>query len=206
VLKQDNECYTITNASENDSDASVTMPQILLTFGNHALAGVLAIVAFYLSLVTTSLPPAPHEQPAINRAVAILEEKGFTKEVFLLKNTVTFRSTDHWLNALVEKENAYASTNFPFQIITVYPDFHVKAADDVERAMVLLHEARHLMGEGEKEAYAYVWQNREKLGWTQLSHGTTPTYITISELTREYSPELFTCPDGLWNDCTQIVE
>ncbi|MBA2379426.1 MAG: hypothetical protein H0V76_07610 [Blastocatellia bacterium] len=194
------------DAAASGATVDTSMPQILLTFANHAMAGVLAVVAFYLSLVTTSLPPAPHEQPAIDRAVAILEEKGFNREVFLLRNTVTFRSTDHWLNAIVEKENAYASTNFPFQIITVYPDFHVKTVDDTERAMILLHEARHLMGEGEKEAYGYVWQNRHRLGWTQLSHGTTPSYITVSELTREYAPELFTCSDKLWGDCTERGE
>ena len=106
---------------------------------------------------------------------------------------------------MVAKENSYAATNFPFQIVTLYPDFFTKAADDTERAMVLLHEARHLQGDSETEAYAFVWNHRVQLGWTQLSHGTTPTYITIFNQTRENTPELFTCSDKVWNDCTESI-
>ena len=71
--------------------------------------------------------------------------------------------------------------------------------------MVLLHEAQHLKGGDEKAAYSFVWQNRERLGWTQLSHGTTPSYITIEQQTREFAPELFTCRQNLWSDCTETL-
>src|SRR5690606_31813206 len=121
MLKQDTRCYTIKNSSASTAahPARNIMTQIVLIVANHATAAVLAVLAFHLSLVTTSLPPAPYEKPALERAIAVLEEKGFENEVFLLRNTVTFRGTDHWLNAMVEKENAYASTNFPFQIVTL---------------------------------------------------------------------------------------
>ena len=208
VLKQDRQCYTIDNSSAKAEPrpARNLMTQIVLIVANHAMAAVLAVLAFHLSLVTTSLPPAPYEKPALDRAVSLLEEKGFDKEVFLLRNTVTFRGTDHWLNSLVEKENAYASTNFPFQIVTLYNDFYTKTTDDTERAMVLLHEARHLMGENENEAYAYVWKNRHRLGWTLRTHGTTASYITIEQQTREHAPELFNCPDRQWMDCTEFAK
>lgn len=170
---------------------------------SHAAAAVLAVIAFYLSLVATSLPPSTGGQRQIDRAIQLLADRGFSDEVFLLKGTATFRSTDHWLNSFVEKENAYASTNFPFQIVTVYEDFYSKTADDTERAMVLLHEARHLMGENENEAYAYVWRHRRKLGWTMRSHGATESFVTIEQLTREYAPEIFNCPDRPWEDCTE---
>jgi hypothetical protein len=180
---------------------------VLLAFlqqlGNYAASVVLALVAFYLSLLTTSLPPPAHERAAIDRAVTLLADKGYDEEVFLLRHTVTFRGTDHWLNNFVPKENAYASTNFPFQIVTLYPDFYSKAVDDTERAMVLLHEARHLMGENENQAYAYVWRNRENLGWTLATHGTTESYVTIEQQTRENAPELFNCPEKPWDDCTE---
>jgi hypothetical protein len=179
------------------------LKQIAKTIANHATASVLAIVVLYLSLVTTSQPVMDYERPNIERAISVLAEKGFEREVFLLRNTTTFRRSDHWLNGLIFSERAYAATNFPFQIVTVYADFYVKAADDTERAMILLHEARHLMGEGEPEAYAYVWQNRERLGWTLLTHGTTPVFVTIEQQTRETAPELFECTDRLWNDCTE---
>lgn len=205
TLQNVGQCYTILNNRLMRS-CRLAKPVVIAIFqhlANHTAAAVLAVVAFYLSLLTTSLPPAPQDRPAIDRAIAILEEKGFNNEVFLLRNTVTFRSTDHWLNSLTPKENAYASTNFPFHIITLYGDFYTKTVDDTERAMVLLHEARHLVGENENEAYAYVWKNRHQLGWTIRTHGTTPSYITIEQQTREMAPEIFNCPDNLWMDCTE---
>ncbi|HEY2866837.1 MAG TPA: hypothetical protein VGJ02_07085 [Pyrinomonadaceae bacterium] len=168
-------------------------------------AAFLAIVAFYCSLLASSTPLWPADRVEVDRAISLLEHKGFDREVFLLRHTVAFRSSDNWLNRVTKQDNAYAATNFPFQIITLYPDFYSKTTDDTERAMVLLHEAQHLKGGDEKAAYSFVWQNRERLGWTQLSHGTTPSYITIEEQTREYAPELFTCRQNLWSDCTETL-
>jgi hypothetical protein len=107
---------------------------------------------------------------------------------------------------MIFKENAYAATNFPFQMITLYPDFYHKAKDDTERAMILLHEAQHLQGADEQEAYAYVWKNRTRLGWTQITYGGTPTYIDVAGLTRENAPALFTCTQKVWNDCTENLQ
>jgi hypothetical protein len=170
-----------------------------------ALCAAIALGVFYSSLIATSQPITAEEYSEVNDALELLEAKGFEREVFLLRNTAQFRRSDNWFNSAILKADSYAATNFPFQIITLYPDFYSKTTDDVERAMVLLHEAKHLESEDENGAYAFVWQNRERLGWTQLSHGTTPTYVTISEQTREHAPELFTCRDKLWNDCTEQI-
>ena len=198
-------CYTILNSFRRGAlaYAAPVFVSILQQLGTYSISVVLALVAFYLSLLTTSIPPNKQERAAVDRAIGVLASKGYNDEVWLLRRTVTFRVTDHWLNNFVEKENAYAATNFPFQIVTVYPDFYTKAVDDTERAMVLLHEARHLMGEDEKQAYAYVWQNRKNLGWTIETHGTTESYITIEQQTRENAPELFNCSEKPWNDCTE---
>jgi hypothetical protein len=166
------------------------------------LAAIATLCAFYCSLVATSSSVSPSEMQTISRAIDLLEARGFDREAFLLRNTVSFRGTDNWINAAIGNENAYAATNFPFEIVTVYPDFYTKAVDDTERAMVLLHEAQHLQGGDETDAYAYVWKNRARLGWTQLSHGTTETYVTVGEQTREKVPGLFSCRSNLWNDCT----
>lgn len=170
-----------------------------------AVAALLALFAFYLSLIASSAPLEPNERLAVERAVAVLETKGFDREAFMLRHTVSFRSTDNWLNLLTKQDNAYAATNFPFQIITLYPDFYKKTTDDTERAVVLLHEAQHLQGSDEATAYAYVWKHRGQLGWTQLSHGTTPSYVTIAEQTRDNAPELFNCSERLFNDCTEML-
>ena len=80
----------------------------------------------------------------------VLKEKGFTDEAFLLEHVAVFRGNDNWLNASVEKESAYAATNFPFEIVTIYPDFFKYPKDDIERAAILLHESKHLEGKDEK--------------------------------------------------------
>ena len=175
------------------------------TTRSSALAIMLALSSFHLSLVSTSAPLLFEEKDAVDRAIDILDEKGFETEVFLLRNVATFKKTDSWLNRVAPKENAFAATNFPFLIITVYPDFYSRATDDTERAMVLLHEAQHLRGKGETAAYEYVWRQRAKLGWTQLTHGTTEAYITIEQQTRENAPQLFTCPAKVWSDCTETL-
>jgi len=205
MLRISEQCYTLL-VSRGHSIAlfvSDLLIAILQQTATHAASAVLAIIAFYLSLVSTSLPPSKGEQVQIDRAVQLLADRGFSDEVFLLKGTTTFRATDHWLNSFTAKENAYASTNFPFQIVTLYADFYNRAEDDTERAMVLLHEARHLMGEDEHEAYAYVWRHRKQLGWTMRTHGSTESYVTIEQLTREMAPEIFNCPTKSWEDCTE---
>jgi len=169
-------------------------------FDNFLVAG-LTFVIFYLSLMNSSLPVDPAKQEVIDRAIAVLEKKGFSRDAALLRKT-SFRAPDNWLNHFSEKENAYAATNFPFRIITLYRDFYTKTADDTERAMILMHESRHLRGADESEAYEYVWRNRQQLGWTQLSHGMKGTYTTIELQTRQYVPQLFRCPEKLWDDCT----
>ena len=172
---------------------------------SSAFASFLAVVAFHLSMIATSAPPSLEEKKVVDRAIDVLDAKGFEREVFLLRHTATFRSTDNWLNFLAVRENAFAATNFPFQIVTLYPDFYERASDDTERAMILLHESQHLMAKNEASAYEYVWRHREQLGWTQLNHGTTGTYVTIEQQTRELAPQLFNCPSNFWNDCTESL-
>ncbi len=173
---------------------------------NNLAVAALTVLIFYLSLVTTSAPVNSEDRATIDRAIGLLEAKGFEREVFLLRRAATFRASDNWLNQMTDKENAYAATNFPLAMITVYPDFFTKAIDDTERAMILLHEAQHLRGAGEPEAYEFVWRSRRQLGWTTLSHGMTQTFITVELQTREYNPQMFTCPAKLWDDCTENLQ
>ena len=176
----------------------------LMSGALYYLAVTLCLLSiFQSSLLVTSQPLRADESETVNRAVDLLEAKGFGREAFLLRRLTIFRTTDNWLNSLAEKENAFAATNYPFNMVTLYPDFFTKAKDDTERAVILLHEARHLQGASEREAYSYAWQSRREIGWTILSHGATDSYVTVEALTREIAPELFTCADRLWNDCTE---
>ncbi|MGH9819264.1 MAG: hypothetical protein ACRD43_03765, partial [Pyrinomonadaceae bacterium] len=114
-----------------------------------------------------------------------------------------FHATDNWLNASVQKENAYAATNFPFEIITLYPDFFTLSIDYTERAAILLHEAKHLQGKDEKGAYEFVWKNRERLGWTSDRYHSSEIWQNVRKQTKDYSPFLFTCDFKEFGDCTE---
>ena len=173
--------------------------------GNCFVITAVILGLVHLSLVRTSAELQVEESEKVERAIRVLEFRGFIEEAALLRSFATFRGSDHWLNALVQPENAFAATNFPFGLITLYPDFFNRATDDTERAMILLHEARHLTGGSERDAFEHVWKNRHKLGWTMLSHGTTPTFISIEVMTRAEVPELFTCQELLWSDCTELL-
>jgi hypothetical protein len=162
------------------------------------------IFAFYSSLVLSADSLRPAERAQVNSAIAQLERSGFTDEVFLLKHLTVFRANDNWLNASVEKESAYAATNFPFEIVTLYPDFFKFPLDDVERAAILLHEAKHLQGNDEKEAYEFVWKNRTRLGWTSDLYRHSVIWREIRKVTREYSPSMFVCDFNEYGDCTEV--
>ena len=154
-------------------------------------------------MIFTSAPLKSAEKQNIAAAIGILEKKGFSKEVFLLKYLTSFRDNDNWLNASTRLENAYAATNFPFEIVTIYPDFFDYTRDDTERAAILLHEAQHLKGADEKEAYEFVWRNRKKLGWTKENYGNSPVWRNVRTQTQEFAPDLFVCAGTELGDCTE---
>ena len=161
------------------------------------------VAGFYLSLIGSSKSLDYNRKKIVAKTIEALKEKGFSGEVFLLDYLTAFRADDNWLNASVPKESAYAATNFPFEIITLYPDFFTYPADDTERAAILLHEARHLKGADEKQAYSYVWKNRQRLGWTKEGYNDSVIWHNIRSQTKEYAPELFDCPANEYGDCTE---
>ncbi len=166
------------------------------------LVCVAALAGFYASLIYSAAPLTVEEQNKVISAIELLEAQGFKDEVFLLRNIAAFRSNDNWLNASVEKENAYAATNFPFGIVTLYPDFFEQTSNNVERAAVLLHEAKHIHGDDEKAAYEFVWKNRKKLGWDGEQFSRSEIWQNVRRQTTEYSPNLFICELNIANDCT----
>ena len=164
---------------------------------------VAAIGGFYVSLLFSADRLAVAEQQTVAAAIAVLESKGFAEEAFLLRHVAAFRGNDNWLNASVEKENAYAATNFPVEIVTIYPDFFTLPGDDIERAAILLHEAKHLQGKDEHEAYEFVWKNRGQLGWTAEKYRDSEVWQSVRRQTREYLPSMFICDFNDFGDCTQ---
>jgi hypothetical protein len=162
-----------------------------------------AVTGFYLSLIGSAKSITYDQGKAVDRAIALLIERGFSGEAWYLRYLTAFRGTDNWLNASVEKENAYAATNFPFEIMTLYPDFFDVSADDTERAAILLHEAKHLQGKDEKDAYEFVRKNRKKLGWTKDKYRSSEIWQNVRKQTKDYSPYLFACDFNEFGDCSE---
>jgi hypothetical protein len=175
------------------------------TLKRRALAVLAALAAllvgWHASLLFTSQAATYDESAQVARAVVLIEQGGFTREAFLLRRLTNFRTTDNWLNSYAGHANAYASTNFPFEVVTLYPDFFRYPADDVERAVILLHEARHLAGADEAEACASVWRDKARLGWTREKYGETRVWQNVTELSRRHAPKLFECGQDGQQDC-----
>jgi hypothetical protein len=164
---------------------------------------VLLLFIFYMSLLLTSEDLDYEQTQTVNKAIALLEEKGFGSRAFVLRRLVRYRGTDSWWNQSVGHRDAYAATNFPFEVLTLYPEFFQVAVDDEERAAILLHESYHLLGSGEETALEQVWRDKQRLGWTADKYGKTKVWINTRELTMAQVPNLFICGTDGKSDCSQ---
>ena len=169
------------------------------------LAVCIAVIpAFYLSLLASARSLSYDQKVAVKEAMAVLKDSGFSDEAALLERLAVFKAEDNWLNASVAKEDAYAATNFPFGIVTLYSDFFTYPRDATERAAILLHESKHLAGADEHDAYEFVWKYRRQLGWTKEKYGHSPVWRNIRRQTRDNVPALFVCDVNEFNDCTEL--
>jgi len=160
-------------------------------------ATLLLLFSFYLSLRVTSEDLGYDQRQIVGRSLVILEQKGFGSEAGMLRHLATYRSTDNWWNKYVGHHDAYAATNFPFEVLTLYPEFFADSADDTERAVILLHESYHLRGAGEPAALEKVWRNKAQVGWNEETYGQSRVWRNTRELTMSLVPQLFRCgPDG----------
>ena len=164
-------------------------------------ATLIVLVVWYLSLLMTSDRLQPDEYLKVDVAIGLIEQSGFTREGFVLRHATMFRSTDNWWNRYLGHRDAYAATNFPFEIVTLYPEFFKDPIDDRERAAVLLHEARHLLGDGEEAALRSTWMSKQRLGWTADKYKQTKVWDATERLTRAQFPYLFQCGADGQADC-----
>jgi hypothetical protein len=164
---------------------------------------VALLVGGWGSLVATSTPLDADEQGIVLRAIGKVADAGFSTEAFTLSHLATFRATDNWWNDYIGHSSAYASTNFPFEVVTIYRPFFTVAVDDTERAAILLHEAQHLTGSQEPAALGHVWQVKRDLGWTDEKYGQTRVWRNTKEWTMEAVPALFRCGLDGASDCVE---
>jgi len=145
------------------------------------------------SLIVSSDRLGYDDRQTIAAAVDILDRAGFAKEAFVLRHLATYRGTDNWWNRYVGHQSAYAATNFPFEVLTLYPPFFRVTVDDTERAAILLHESYHLFGDGEERALGGAWVDKARIGWTEDRYGQTRAWKNTREWTSASVPELFQC-------------
>jgi hypothetical protein len=143
--------------------------------------GLLLGIRTSLILTSNDLDWVQHER--VEMAISLLRDRGFEQEAFVLGHAAHYRSSDNWWNRYVGHSEAYAATNFPFEVVTLYPRFFTVPIDDTERAVVLLHEAQHLLGHGEDAALDYVWAAKPRVGWTEDKYGTTRVWRNTKEWT-----------------------
>jgi hypothetical protein len=164
-------------------------------------ATLIVLMVWYFSLLISSEGLQSDQHLKVDVAIGLLELHGFSREAFVLRHATMFRSTDNWWNRYLGHRDAYAATNFPFEIVTLYPEFFTTPVDDLERAAVLLHEARHLLGDGEEAALKSTWMAKQRLGWTADRYKQTRVWDATERLTKTQFPYMFQCgPDGQ-SDC-----
>ncbi|HEX8175572.1 MAG TPA: zinc finger Ran-binding domain-containing protein [Pyrinomonadaceae bacterium] len=198
----------LVGADRDEAESEVPRKRGLVWLIKRALVVICTALAllliFYGSLLKSSERLSYNQQQVVASSIKVLEQGGFSQEAFVLKNLVAWRSTDNWWNRSVGHREAYAAANFPFQIVTLYPEFFNNAKDDTERAAILLHESYHLFGSNEAEALEGTWRNKKRLGWTKDKYEQTKVWQNTRELTFNQVPYLFRC--GLENnmDCTEF--
>lgn len=176
--------------AQADASAASRIPEMALRIGGITL---LLLFLWHVSITLTSESASFDQLQAIKRATAVIERQGFAANGFILRYLVRYRASDSWWNNWVGHETAYAATNFPFEVVTLYKEFYETPVDDTERAAILLHESYHLLGYGEPGAFEKVWLNKEQLGWTEERYGHTRVWLTVREATGRHAPHLFIC-------------
>jgi hypothetical protein len=164
-------------------------------------ATIITLIVLYASLLISSDALQPDQREQVEKAIAVLEQRGFSREVFMLRRLTVFRATDNWLNRYIGHRDAYAATNFPFEVVTLYPEFFTVPIDDNERAAVLLHESSHPLGSGEEAALSSTWRNKRRLGWTVERYQQTRLWNATEHLTKAQFPYLFKCGSDGASDC-----
>jgi hypothetical protein len=192
-----------TGQAEESADRSVSSNRLVKGLIRVFAVVCLLLLIAYASLILTSDRISIDQKLIVSRAIDLLDEKGFTREAFILRHLVSYRATDNWWNRWIGHGDAYAATNFPFEVVTLYPHFFTRSVDDVERAAILLHEVYHLRGYGESKAHEGVWRDKQKLGWTKEQYGQTRVWKNVREFTQKFAPHLFQCGLDGRSDCLE---
>lgn len=161
------------------------------------------VVLAFLSLLITSDGLSDEQSRLVDEAIAVVDKGGFDRDAAVLRRVVFYRSSDNWWNEHVGHQSAYAATNFPFALVTLYPAFFRVPVDATERASILLHEAQHVFGVDEPTALQRVWVAKRRLGWTAERYSRTRVWRNTREWTKDAASVLFQCGADQRSDCVE---
>ena len=111
LLARNEEVQTQTEPEVGEKAKKRGLGQRVLWITGMTLAIVLVL---YVSLLITSDELKPEQQATVQKAIDVLDQKGFGSEVFVLRHLASYRATDNWWNLYIGHRDAYAATNFPF--------------------------------------------------------------------------------------------
>jgi ribosomal protein L40E len=189
------------HAARDRTAATSTSRGIGRRLGFIAGAIVLSVFGWSRSLLLTSTPIDAGQRQLVMQAILVLKHSGFSREAAMLGHFANYRATDNWWNSYLGHREAYAATNFPLGVVTLYPRFFNVACDDTERAAILLHEAQHLLGAGEPAALELTWREKHRLGWSAEKYGESRVWKNTKEWTTSEVPSLFRCGADGHSDC-----
>jgi len=160
-----------------------------------AVAAVVA-VATALEYVTSVFGKSlsdPKEINTVDAAIAVLDPvQDLYSEAQVLRTAKYRRSKPPYLYGVcIYKGGCFAAAHYGFLFLDDQFFDQNLLHDSVERAAVLLHEAFHLEGGNEHDAYAGVWVNKEKFGWTETPYSHYFLWGQVKAETMNAAPELF---------------
>jgi len=162
-----------------------------ITIAVAAVVAVARIVEYVTAVFGRNL--SNDDAEVVNVAIAVLDPvPTLIDEAWVLHDAKYRRGKPPYLSAVCKiVGGCFAAAELGFLFID---DRFFDASllhDSVEQAAVLLHEAFHLEGGNEHDAYAGVWVNKEKFGWTRESYSKYFLWGQVEAATRQYAPELF---------------
>ncbi len=164
---------------------------VRVTIAVAAIVAVALTIEYVTSVFGTNL--TNDQAKVVNKAIAVLDPvPTLVDEAWVLHSAKYRTNKPPYLAAICAfASGCFAAAHLGFLFLDdqfFAPDL---LHDSVERAAVLLHEAYHLEGGNEHDAYANVWVNKERFGWTRDPYSGYFLWGQVEAQTRHYAPELF---------------
>lgn len=223
-----------------DPSGNISIVEAVITVGNYAILAAMATAQFVFAhkisalLVGTAIIGVGALRYGISTSLSNSNRQLVTHIIQTYIKPVAPKQAEALLNVKTEEYSAglpYDLANYlynnpwgitfqlPTQLLVLTRNFFESSPvsgdpyplDDLERAIILLHESFHItggfFGGSEKYAYEQTWLLKEAMGWTEDKYGpqsskivngrrvpgraSTRLYQTTKDATEAYAPHLF---------------